>query len=70
MDRARNHDSAGVYEVMYDMIAAGLNPGPRSFHGLVVSHVLNGDEQAAVLPSLSLSLSDDTRTQLISCELN
>ncbi|XP_061342614.1 uncharacterized protein LOC133288811 isoform X1 [Gastrolobium bilobum] len=48
MDRARNRDSAGVSEVIYDMIAAGLSPGPRSFHGLVVSHALNGDEQAAM----------------------
>lgn len=48
MDRARNRDSNGVSEVMYDMIAAGLSPGPRSFHGLVVSHALNGDEEAAV----------------------
>ncbi|KAG4919709.1 hypothetical protein JHK85_057990 [Glycine max] len=48
MDRARNRDSNGVSEVMYDMIAAGLSPGPRSFHGLVVSHALNGDEEAAM----------------------
>ncbi|KAK7278256.1 hypothetical protein RJT34_23282 [Clitoria ternatea] len=48
MDRARNRDSTGVSEVIYDMIAAGLNPGPRSFHGLVVSHALNGDEEAAM----------------------
>lgn len=54
MDRARNRDSSGVSEVIYDMIAAGLSPGPRSFHGLVVSFALNGDEQAAVL-LLSLS---------------
>ncbi|OIW07179.1 hypothetical protein TanjilG_10152 [Lupinus angustifolius] len=49
MDRARNRDSAAVTGLIYDMIAAGLNPGPRSFHALVVSHVLNGDEQAASL---------------------
>lgn len=48
MDRARNRDSDGVSEVIYDMIAAGLSPGPRSFHGLIVSHVLDGDEEAAV----------------------
>lgn len=48
MNQARNRDSAGVSRVMYDMIAAGLSPGPRSFHGLVVSYVLNGDEQGAV----------------------
>lgn len=48
MGRVRSRDIAGVSEVMYDMIAAGLNPGPRSFHALVVSHVLNGDAQGAV----------------------
>ncbi|KEH42973.1 plastid transcriptionally active protein [Medicago truncatula] len=48
MNRARNRDSTGVSQVMYDMIAAGLSPGPRSFHGLVVSYALNGNEQAAM----------------------
>lgn len=48
MERARNRDPSGVSEVIYDMIAAGLTPGPRSFHGLVVAHALNGDEQGAV----------------------
>lgn len=57
MERARNADSAGVSQVIYDMIAAGLSPGPRSFHGLVVSHVLGRDNDGAVTPSLSPSLS-------------
>lgn len=48
MDRARLRDSNGVSEVIYDMIAAGISPGPRSFHGLVVSNALNGHEEAAV----------------------
>lgn len=48
MQHARNRDSAGVNDVIYDMIAAGLNPGPRSFHGLVVAHALNGDHEGAV----------------------
>ena len=48
MDRARNHDPLGVSDVIYDMVAAGLSPGPRSFHGLVVSHVLNADAEGAV----------------------
>ncbi|RDX76492.1 Pentatricopeptide repeat-containing protein, partial [Mucuna pruriens] len=48
MDRARRRDSNSVSEVIYDMIAAGLSPGPRSFHGLIVSHALNGDEEAAM----------------------
>nr|GMC79898.1 trafficking protein particle complex subunit 11 [Ipomoea batatas] len=43
MERSRD---AGVSEVM---IAAGLYPGPRSFHGLIVSHVLNiGVEEGAM----------------------
>lgn len=48
MERARNRDVGGVSEVIYDMIAAGINPGPRSFHGLVISHTLNGDHEGAV----------------------
>ncbi|KVI07859.1 Pentatricopeptide repeat-containing protein [Cynara cardunculus var. scolymus] len=48
MERARSRDVAGVSEVIYDMIAAGINPGPRSFHGLVISHVLNGDHEGAM----------------------
>ncbi|KAE8702445.1 Gibberellin-regulated protein [Hibiscus syriacus] len=43
MQRARSRDTFGVSDVIYDMIAAGLTPGPRSFHGLVVAHVLNVD---------------------------
>lgn len=53
MERARNADSAGVSQVIYDMIAAGLSPGPRSFHGLVVAHVLHRDNDGAVTASLS-----------------
>lgn len=52
MTRARDRDVAGVTEVIYDMIAAGLSPGPRSFHGLVVSNVLNGDVEGAVMKVL------------------
>ncbi|XP_047152746.1 uncharacterized protein LOC124824361 [Vigna umbellata] len=55
MDRARNRDSNDVSEVIYDMIAASLNPDPRSFHGLVVSHTLNGHEEA-VMESLRREL--------------
>lgn len=55
MERARNRDTSGVSEVIYDMIAAGLTPGPRSFHGLVVAHALNGDEQGAVKNASSYS---------------
>lgn len=48
MERARNRDVDGVSQVIYDMTAAGLTPGPRSFHGLVVSNVLVGDDDGAV----------------------
>ncbi|XP_031382834.1 uncharacterized protein LOC116196993 [Punica granatum] len=48
MTRARDRDVAGVTEVINDMVAAGLSPGPRSFHGLVVSNVLNGDVEGAM----------------------
>ncbi|KAJ4968077.1 hypothetical protein NE237_014778 [Protea cynaroides] len=48
MERARSSDVAGVSEVIYDMIAAGLSPGPRSFHGLLVSHALIGDVEGAM----------------------
>lgn len=48
MQHARNRDAQKANDVIYDMIAAGLSPGPRSFHGLVVAHVLNGDDQGAV----------------------
>ena len=56
MQRARNRDVAGVSEVIYDMIAAGLSPGPRSFHGLIVSHVLNGDDEGAVSFTIQFSI--------------
>ncbi|KAJ6422700.1 hypothetical protein OIU84_027633 [Salix udensis] len=48
MHRARNRDTIGVSDVIYDMIAAGLSPGPRSFHGLIVAHTLNGDHEGAM----------------------
>lgn len=48
MERARDADVSAVSDVIYDMIAAGITPGPRSFHGLIVSHVLNRDEEGAV----------------------
>ncbi|XP_006854340.2 uncharacterized protein LOC18444100 [Amborella trichopoda] len=56
MDRARAGDAAGTAEVLRDMVAAGLSPGPRSFHGLIVSQVLNGDEEGA-MQSLRMELS-------------
>ncbi|GAB4837820.1 hypothetical protein Ancab_027345 [Ancistrocladus abbreviatus] len=48
MLRARNRDANGVSDVIYDMIAAGLSPGPRSYHGLVVANVLNEDDESAM----------------------
>jgi hypothetical protein len=47
-ERARAADAAGVADTIYDMVAAGLSPGPRSFHGLVAAHVLAGDAEGAV----------------------
>ncbi|KAI8002530.1 hypothetical protein LOK49_LG08G02754 [Camellia lanceoleosa] len=47
MGRARNRDVSRVSEVIYNMIAAGLSPSPRSFHGLIVSHVLSADDEGA-----------------------
>ncbi|XP_047320023.1 uncharacterized protein LOC124924032 [Impatiens glandulifera] len=60
MERARNRDVAGVSEVIYDMIAAGLSPGPRSFHGLVISHVLSNDETGG-MHALRRELSEGLR---------
>ncbi|WCJ43716.1 plastid transcriptionally active 3 [Euphorbia peplus] len=60
MDRARNRDAVGVCDVIYDMVAAGLTPGPRSFHGLIVASVLNGDAQGA-MQSLRRELSQGIR---------
>ncbi|KAL9234965.1 hypothetical protein vseg_009773 [Gypsophila vaccaria] len=56
MVRARNRDSVGVSDVIYDMIVAGLTPGPRSYHGLVVASALCGDHHAA-MQSLKRELS-------------
>ncbi|KAG5549652.1 hypothetical protein RHGRI_014829 [Rhododendron griersonianum] len=60
MERARNRDVDGVSQVIYDMTAAGLTPGPRSFHGLVVSNVLVGDDDGA-MHALRRELSEGLR---------
>ncbi|XP_058216303.1 uncharacterized protein LOC131327259 [Rhododendron vialii] len=60
MERARNRDVHGVSQVIYDMTAAGLTPGPRSFHGLVVSNVLVGDDDGA-MHALRRELSEGLR---------
>lgn len=48
MLRARDRDADGVSDVIYDMVAAGLSPGPRSYHGLVVANVLSGNVEGAM----------------------
>ncbi|CAM8894606.1 unnamed protein product [Rhodiola kirilowii] len=60
MVRARARDATGVSDVIYDMVAAGLTPGPRSFHGLVVAHALCGDQEGA-MQSLRRELSTGLR---------
>ncbi|KAJ8616823.1 hypothetical protein MRB53_036195 [Persea americana] len=60
MVRARSRDAAGASSVIYDMIAAGLTPGPRSFHGLIVSHTLSGNIEGA-MQSLRRELSAGLR---------
>lgn len=60
MIRARDRDPIGVSDIIYDMIVAGLTPGPRSYHGLVVANVLSGDEEAA-MQSLRTELSKGLR---------
>ncbi|XP_065853128.1 uncharacterized protein [Euphorbia lathyris] len=60
MERARNSDAVGVSDVIYDMVAAGLTPGPRSFHGLIVASTLNGDSEGA-MQSLRRELSQGIR---------
>lgn len=48
MERAREGDPLGVEESLADMLALGLNPGPRSYHGLIVSYSRSGDPEGAV----------------------
>ncbi|KAJ0967378.1 hypothetical protein J5N97_024295 [Dioscorea zingiberensis] len=49
MERARNRDSAGVSSVIYDMIAAGLTPGPRGMEILAAMEKLKFDIRKAWL---------------------
>ncbi|KAG4958977.1 hypothetical protein JHK87_035610 [Glycine soja] len=39
--------NSSLWSTPSDMMVAGLSLGPWSFHGWVVSHALNGDEEAA-----------------------
>ncbi|MCO5587527.1 hypothetical protein L7F22_041477 [Adiantum nelumboides] len=49
MVKAREGDPEGAEETFADMVAVGLNPGPRCFHGLVVSYSRSGDAEGAIL---------------------
>ncbi|KAL5702575.1 hypothetical protein ACHQM5_027777 [Ranunculus cassubicifolius] len=60
MLKAKDKDVYGVSHVIYDMIAAGLSPGPRSFHGLIVANTLNNDTEGA-MQSLRRELSAGVR---------
>lgn len=59
-ERARAADALGVADTIYDMVAAGLSPGPRSFHGLVAAHALAGDAEGA-MQALRRELSSGVR---------
>ncbi|MCO5580736.1 hypothetical protein L7F22_034606 [Adiantum nelumboides] len=48
MVKAREGDPEGAEETFADMVAVGLNPGPRCFHGLVVSYSRSGDAEGAL----------------------
>lgn len=48
MERARKSDIEGVEEALYGMALAGLDAGPRAYHGLVVAHTRAGDAEGAV----------------------
>lgn len=48
MERARNNDVEGVEEAMSEMAIAGLQAGPRAYHGLVVAYTRAGDPEGAV----------------------
>lgn len=48
MERARKTDIDGVEEAMTGMALAGLDAGPRAYHGLVVAYARSGDSEGAV----------------------
>ena len=45
---AKNGDREDAEQVILDMAAAGLNPGPRAYHGLVFTYVKASDAEAAL----------------------
>lgn len=57
MERARKADIDGVEEAMSGMSLAGLDAGPRAFHGLVVAYTRAGDSEGAVRIIIILYLS-------------
>ncbi len=48
MERARNSDVAGAEEAMSEMQIAGLQAGPRAYHGLIVTYTRAGDTEGGV----------------------
>lgn len=48
MERARKADVDGVEEAMTGMSLAGLEAGPRAYHGFVVAYTRAGDAEGAV----------------------
>jgi len=48
MERARNSDVAGAEEAMSEMQIAGLQAGPRAYHGLIVAYTRAGDTEGGV----------------------
>lgn len=48
MERARKSDIEGVEEALYGMALAGLDAGPRAYHGLVVAYTRAGDAEGAL----------------------
>ena len=55
MNKARSGNVEETEAVVADMAAVGLKPGPRTYHGLIVSYTRSGDADGAVsaLPSLN-----------------
>ena len=45
---AKQGATAGAEQVIRDMKAAGLQPGPRAYHGLVFAYVKVGEAEAAL----------------------
>lgn len=48
MVAAKQGATADAEEVVRDMAAAGLMPGPRAYHGLVFTYVKAGDAEGAL----------------------